>query len=112
MALQSVWMRGVEVRGFIYIQAHRRMEVVEIQTLPWSMNTQQEPLTREQRDILHHTVHRAAGGFYCGGGKDMDVLVSRGLMRSAGRKSFVPDEYFAITVAGRVALRESQSATP
>lgn len=62
-------------------------------------------LTREQRAILHHTVHRAAGGFYCGGGPDMDVLVARGLMQSAGRKSFVPDEYFRITAAGRTALQ-------
>lgn len=61
-------------------------------------------LTKEQRSILHHTEHRAAGGLYCGGGKDMDVLVAAGLMQSAGRKSFVPDEYFRITAAGRNAL--------
>lgn len=62
-------------------------------------------LTREQREILYHTEHRAAGGFYCGGGKEMDALVAAGLMQSAGRKSFVPDEYFRITPAGRAALR-------
>ena len=71
-------------------------------------------LTREQRDILYHTEHRAAGGFYCGGGKEMDTLVAAGLMESAGRKSFVPDEYFRITSKGRAALRmqnEPSSAT-
>lgn len=62
-------------------------------------------LTNEQR--LYHTEHRAAGGFYCGGGKDMDALVAAGLMQSAGRKSFVPDEYFRITAAGRSALRQA-----
>lgn len=66
------------------------------------MNTS---LTREQRDILYHTEHRAAGGCYCGGGKEMDTLVAAGFMQSAGRKSFVPDEYFRITSSGRAALR-------
>lgn len=62
-------------------------------------------ITKEQREILYHTEHRAAGGFFCGGGKDMDALVAAGLMESAGRKSFVPDEYFKITSAGRKELR-------
>jgi hypothetical protein len=62
-------------------------------------------LTLEQIGILHHTAHVAAGGFYCGGGKDMDVLVAAGYMQSAGRKSFVPDEYFRLTRAGRAVLR-------
>jgi hypothetical protein len=62
-------------------------------------------LNREQRDILYHAEHRSAGGYYCGGGKDMDALAALGLMASAGRKSFVPDEYFRITAAGRAALR-------
>jgi hypothetical protein len=62
-------------------------------------------LTREQREILSHTEHRAARGLYCGGGKDMDVLVAAGLMESAGRKSFVPDEFFRITSKGRQTLR-------
>ncbi len=63
-------------------------------------------LTREERDILWHTEHRAAGGLYCGGGKTMDGLVASGLMQFAGRKSFVPDDYFRITSAGREALRQ------
>ena len=62
-------------------------------------------LTREQRDILYHTEHRAAGGFYCGGGKEMDALVTAGLMEYAGKKSFVPDPYYKITSKGRAALR-------
>lgn len=64
-------------------------------------------LTREERDILWHTEHRAAGGLYCGGGKTMDGLVARGLMQLAGRKRFVPDDYFRITSAGREALRQA-----
>jgi len=62
-------------------------------------------LNREQIAILHHTEHVAAGGYYCGDSKDMAALVAAGLMESAGRKSFVPDEYFRITGAGRRALR-------
>ena len=67
-------------------------------------------LTQNQRDILYHTAHRAPGGFYCGGGKDVGVLVAAGLMQSAGFKSFVPDEYFRLTSAGRAALRQSPNA--
>lgn len=65
-------------------------------------------ISSEQLEILYHTEHRAAGGFYCGGGKDMDALVAAGLMESAGRKSFVPDEYFRITSNGRTALRKNK----
>ena len=66
-------------------------------------------LTKEQASILDHTVHGAAGGLYCGGGRDMDVLVAYGFMVSAGRKSFVPDEYFRITNSGMEALRAIKS---
>lgn len=62
-------------------------------------------LTREQIAMLHHTEHSASGGLYCGGGKAMAALVAAGLMESAGRKAFVPDDYFRITAAGRHALR-------
>jgi hypothetical protein len=68
--------------------------------------TTSQPLSRKQIDILRHTENRAAGGLYCGGGADMDALVAAGLMQSAGRKSFVPDEYFRITTAGRKTLKE------
>ena len=58
-------------------------------------------MTTEEFDILDHTIHRAAGGFYCGEPEAMKSLVERGLMQYAGRKSFVPDKYFSITPAGR-----------
>lgn len=73
------------------------------------LEADREKLTREQREILYHAANRAVGGYYCGGGKDMDNLVAAGLMVSAGRKSFVPDEYFRITSAGRAALREDRT---
>jgi len=63
-------------------------------------------LTKEQIDILDHTMHRAASGFFCGDSPDMQGLVAAGLMESAGRKSFVPEGYFRITEKGRVALEE------
>ncbi|MHB9009712.1 MAG: hypothetical protein ACYDC1_22590 [Limisphaerales bacterium] len=66
------------------------------------------PLTPEQISILHHTAHRAAGGLYCGGSPAMDSLVTAGLMEFAGRKSFVPDDYFRLTPAGRTALQATQ----
>jgi hypothetical protein len=66
-------------------------------------------LNREQLAILDHTAHRAAGGFYCGDSPDMQALVAAGLMESAGRKSFVPDEYFRMTGKGREALRSANS---
>ena len=65
-------------------------------------------LTDEQVAILDHTEHWAAHGLFCGGGPDMDALVAAGLMEDAGRKSFVPDPYYRITGAGRVALREAK----
>ncbi len=65
-------------------------------------------LTREQIAILDHAEHRAPGGFYCGGGKDMDALVAAGLMAFAGRKSFVPDPYYRITGKGRAALAQNR----
>jgi len=39
----------------------------------------------------------------------MQALVSAGLMESAGRKSFVPDEYFRMTGKGREALRSANN---
>lgn len=67
------------------------------------METKME-LSREQIEILDHTEHRGAGRLYCGGSKDIDALVKSGLMEYAGRKSFVPDDYYRITEAGRRAL--------
>lgn len=62
-----------------------------------------QELSQREREILEHTVHRAAGGRYCGGGKDMEELVRRGLMKSLG--TFLGNPYFGITEQGRAALR-------
>jgi len=64
-------------------------------------------LNKEQLAILDHTAHRAAGGLYCGDSPDLQALVDMGLMVSAGRKTFVPDEYFRLTSQGRSVLREA-----
>ena len=66
-------------------------------------------LTKEQVAILRHTKRHAAGGFYCGGGPDMDKLVEAGLMEYAGMKSFVPDPYYKLTGKGRVALSKIET---
>lgn len=62
-------------------------------------------LNKEQIAIMRHTTTGAPGGLYCGNSKDMQALVAGGLMVSAGRKSFVPDEYFRITKKGLLALQ-------
>ncbi len=62
-------------------------------------------LSAEQVSILDHTVNRAANGMHCGDSPDMQLLVTLGMMSSAGRKSFVPDEYFRITGEGLRVLR-------
>ena len=67
-------------------------------------------LTNNQREILYHTAHRAANSLYCGDSEDMQELVRLGLMRSAGKKSFVPDEYFTITPKGKQVLRQESEA--
>ena len=61
-------------------------------------------LTKSQKEILEHTVNRAANGNYCGDSDDMQALVVMGLMRSVGKTSFCPDEYFKITPKGREVL--------
>lgn len=58
-------------------------------------------LTKNQKDILDHTLYRAAGNYYCGDSDDMQVLIGLGLMRNAGIKPEVPDEYFTITALGK-----------
>jgi hypothetical protein len=62
-------------------------------------------LSNEHLEIMRHTRDRAAGGFYCGDSAEMQELVAAGLMESAGRKSFVPSEYFRLTAAGRASLQ-------
>jgi hypothetical protein len=71
-------------------------------------NATRQALSKEQIEIMYHTVKRAANCHYCGGGKDMEILIFRGFMRSLGFKPFVPDEYFTITPEGMEALRLSQ----
>ncbi len=67
-------------------------------------------LTREQFEILHHTVTRAAGHRYCGGGKTMDQLVAMGLMEYLGTPSWCPDPFYGITTKGLAALRQNDQA--
>ena len=62
-------------------------------------------LTSEQLDILRHTQHHAVGKRYCGDSPAMQALVALGLMRSLGKVSWCPDEYFTITTGGVEALR-------
>jgi len=62
-----------------------------------------EPLiNQEQFEILKHTQKVT---HFCGGSKDMDDLVNKGLMQYAGKKSFVPDPYYKLTAEGRKLLR-------
>ena len=57
----------------------------------------------EHVEILKHTI-KCPGELYCGGSPEMDLLVERGYMESAGRKSFVPDEYYRLTGKGKQLL--------
>lgn len=57
-------------------------------------------------EILDHTVKRAAGGRYCGGGETMDELVDIGLMKYIGTPAWCPDKFYAITDKGRAVLSE------
>lgn len=66
-------------------------------------------LDQEHIDILRHTVSRAANRHYCGDSKHMKDLCELGFMKSIGRKSFVPDEYFAITRNGISALARADA---
>jgi hypothetical protein len=58
-------------------------------------------LSREHISIMEHSSTRAAGGLYYGDSKEMKELCALGLMQSMGKKSFVPDEYFALTTEGK-----------
>lgn len=66
-------------------------------------------LTKKHIDIMEHTRDRAAGGYFCGDSPAMQELVAAGLMAYAGRKSYVPEPYFQLTVKGRGALRQSRN---
>ena len=62
------------------------------------------PLNVEQVAILNHTFNNEHG-LFCGDSKNMQALVEQGLMESAGRKSFVPDEYFRLTDTGKEVVK-------
>ena len=64
-------------------------------------------LTTNQFEILDHTEHRVANKQFCGGSRDMQELVTLGLMVSVGWKSFVPDEFFQITGKGQTVLKQN-----
>jgi hypothetical protein len=61
-------------------------------------------LTKPQKNIIDHTLHRTANSLFCGNSDDMQELVRLGFMYEAGTTGFCPDEYFGVTVAGRKAL--------
>lgn len=61
-------------------------------------------MTKNQRDILDHTLHRATNRQYCGDSADMQELVKLGLMIDVGKKGFCSDKFFQITGAGKQAL--------
>lgn len=69
-------------------------------------------LNNEHHAILYHTMNRAFGRLYCGDSTEMQELVQAGLMVSAGKKSFAPDEYFTITYEGKQALEEAHDTSP
>lgn len=74
------------------------------------ITTLKPTLTKEQVGILDHTLHRAAGGRFCGGGKDMDHLVEIGYMQYIGTPAWADDPFYAITRAGRKAFIELKEA--
>lgn len=67
-------------------------------------------LSKKHYEILNHTEFNAAGGRYCGDSPEMQELVAAGLMRSLGKVSWCPDEYFQITKEGRAKLGEHNRA--
>lgn len=62
-------------------------------------------LNSEHIAILEHTSTSAPYFMYCGDSSEMQELVDGGLMRFAGKKSYVPDPYFTITDEGFEAVR-------
>ena len=70
---------------------------------------QSESITDEQMSILKHTETNNTG-YFCGDSPDMQRLVELKLMESAGRKSFVPDEYFRLTSNWRIVLEDLKKA--
>ena len=67
-----------------------------------------DELNLVQIAILEHTIYRAASNLYCGDSPDMRILCESGFMEYVGRKPSVPDPYFKITLAGRLALQAAE----
>lgn len=63
------------------------------------------PLGFEHYQILKHTQKNK---LFCGDSEFMQELVKQGLMESAGKKPFVPDEYFRLTNIGHELLETAQ----
>ena len=63
-------------------------------------------LTGEQVEILKHTLKN---GRYCGGGKDTEALTAAGLMHYLGTPAWCPDPFYAITEAGKAAIRRQNA---
>jgi hypothetical protein len=58
------------------------------------------PLSKEEFEILEHTIKRAANQRYCGNSQTMRDLVSRELMTELGNPGWSIDSYFTITDKG------------
>lgn len=63
-------------------------------------------ISKKQKEILSHTINRAAGGRYCGGSEAMDELVDIGLMKYVGTPAWCPDKFYSITEKGRAVYAE------
>lgn len=55
-------------------------------------------LKNERKEIMIHTMERAAGNRFCGDSPDMQFLVENDLMKPVG--SFLGNPYFTLTENG------------
>ncbi len=60
-------------------------------------------VTKEHESIMEHTMKN---GLFCGDSQEIRDLCSLKLMKPVGKKSFVPDPYFAITQEGKEYLSD------
>lgn len=58
-------------------------------------------LNKTHIEILHHT---DINNTYCGSEPELQELCDKGLMKCLGRKSFVPEPYYSLTLEGKRAL--------
>lgn len=66
-------------------------------------------LSLEERAILIHTRERDPDGRHCGDSEAIRRLVALRLMKSLGRGSWIPEEYFRLTTAGNLLLKHVRS---